>query len=163
MFLQQLYEKALALNPLDYRGRNCHFMNEAPLEELIFVANELRQIHNRGTNVGWMIDRNVNLTNVCFSQCSFCNFCRKKGDRDAYITTLEEYNEKIAELYSLGGDQLLLQGGMNPELGLRFYTDLFATLKKSWPTLKLHALGPPEIVFPRQKRKIIIQKMYCQS
>lgn len=161
MVLQQLYEKALALTPLTTE-EGITLYNDAPLEELMFVANELRQIHNRGTNVGWMIDRNVNLTNVCFSQCTFCNFCRKKGDPDSYVTSLEAYNEKIEELYSLGGDQLLLQGGMNPELGLRYYTELFATLKKNWPTLKLHALGPPEIVFLAKKEKLSYKDVLSQ-
>jgi cyclic dehypoxanthinyl futalosine synthase len=144
--LQQLYEKALSLNPLDVE-EGCKLYMKAPLEELMYVANKLRQYHNKGNSVGWMIDRNVNLTNVCFSQCTFCNFCRKKGASDAYTTTLEDYKYKIDELFSLGGDQLLLQGGMNPELGLDFYTDLFGKLKDLYPSLKLHALGPPEIVF----------------
>src|SRR5665647_1891220 len=114
MILEEIYEKALALIPLDAE-EGIAIYTQAPLEELMFVANKLRQFHNRGNNVGWMIDRNVNLTNICFSQCSFCNFCRKKGDSEAYVTSMEDYKSKIAELYSLGGDQLLLQGGMNPE------------------------------------------------
>ena len=117
----------------------------------MFVANNIRYQHNPGNNVGWMIDRNVNITNVCFSQCSFCNFCRKKGSADSYITSIYDYKIKIDELYSLGGDQLLLQGGMNPELGLSFYIDLFKNLKKLFPSLKLHALGPPEIVYLAHK------------
>jgi cyclic dehypoxanthinyl futalosine synthase len=101
-----------------------------------------------------MIDRNINITNVCFSQCTFCNFCRKKESEDAYITSKEEYRAKIEELFSLGGDQLLLQGGMDPRLGLDFYTDLFKSLKNEFPVLKLHALGPPEIVFLSRKEKL---------
>ena len=153
MILEEIYEKALALIPLDAE-EGIALYSQAPLEELIFVANKLRQFHNRGNNVGWMIDRNVNLTNICFSQCSFCNFCRKKGDPDAYITSMEDYKSKIDELHSLGGDQLLLQGGMNPDLGISYYIDLFATLKKNWPSIKLHALGPPEIVFLAKKEKL---------
>ena len=84
--------------------------NMAPVEELMFVANKLRQLHNPGNIVGWMIDRNVNITNICFSQCSFCNFCRKKGSPDAYITSEDDYISKIDELYSLGGDQLAFTG-----------------------------------------------------
>jgi cyclic dehypoxanthinyl futalosine synthase len=126
----------------------------APLEELMFLANNLRQLHNHGNIVGWMIDRNVNLTNVCFSQCTFCNFCRKKNSQDAYVTTTEEYITKIDELFSLGGDQLLLQGGMNPELGIDFYSTLFRNLKNLYPSLKLHALGPPEVVYLARKEKL---------
>ena len=152
MILNKLYEKALNLVPLDAE-EGVALYKEAPLEELMFVANKLRQVHNPGNSVGWMIDRNVNITNICFSQCTFCNFCRKKGSPDAYITTTEQYIEKINELYSLGGDQLLLQGGMNPDLGLRFYTDLFIKLKELYPSIKLHALGPPEIVYLAKKEK----------
>jgi cyclic dehypoxanthinyl futalosine synthase len=111
-------------------------------------------MHVPDKNAGWMIDRNVNITNICFSQCSFCSFCRKKGSPDAYITTTEDYIKKIDELFFLGGDQLLLQGGMNPDMGLSYYTDLFIKLKELYPVLKLHALGPPEIVHLAKKEKM---------
>jgi cyclic dehypoxanthinyl futalosine synthase len=146
MLLKQIYDKAINLIPID-REEGLFLFRKSPLEDLIFIASRLREIHNPGRRVGWMIDRNVNLTNICFSQCLFCNFCRKKSSPDAYITTLPEYKKKIEELFEMGGDQLLLQGGMNPDLGLDFYTDLFRMLKKLYPSLKLHALGPPEIVF----------------
>lgn len=153
LILDELYEKALALVPLDVE-EGLALYTHAPLEELMFVANKLRQFHRQDNSVGWMIDRNVNITNICFSQCSFCNFCRKRGDHEAYVTSMEDYESKIDELFSLGGDQLLLQGGMNPELGISYYIDLFASLKRSWPSLKLHALGPPEIVFLAKKEKM---------
>jgi cyclic dehypoxanthinyl futalosine synthase len=153
MVLQQIYEKALKLIPLNIE-EGLELYNKAPLEKLMFIANKLRQLHNPGNIVGWIIDRNVNLTNICFSQCSFCNFCTKKGAQDAYVTSTDEYISKIDELYSLGGDQLLLQGGMNPDLNIGFYTDLFRTLKKLYPDIKLHALGPPEIVFLAKKEKL---------
>jgi len=151
--LKQLYEKALNLIPLS-ADEGVALYTRAPVEELMFIANKLRQLHNPGNIAGWMIDRNVNLTNICFSQCSFCNFCRKKGSPEAYITSTESYISKIDELISLGGDQLLLQGGMNPDLGLGFYVDLFMELKKLYPSLKLHALGPPEIVYLAKKERM---------
>jgi cyclic dehypoxanthinyl futalosine synthase len=153
MDLNKIYDKALRLIPLNTEEGVLLYTN-APVEELMFVANELRQLHNQGNIVGWMIDRNVNLTNICFSQCAFCNFCRKKGSPDAYITSMDDYIRKIDELYALGGDQLLLQGGMNPDLGLSFYSDLFRALKRLYPSLKLHALGPPEIVFLAKKERL---------
>ena len=152
MNLNQLYDKALNLKSVSVEEGEFLYDN-APLEELMFVGNELRKKHVPGKSVGWMIDRNVNITNICFSQCQFCNFCRKKGDPDAYTTTIGEYISKIDEMYALGGDQLLLQGGMNPDLGLSFYIDLFSKLKELYPSLKLHALGPPEIVFLARKEK----------
>jgi cyclic dehypoxanthinyl futalosine synthase len=152
MDLQLIYKKALELKSLSLE-EGVALYNKAPLEELMFVADNLRQLHNPGKIAGWMIDRNVNITNICFSQCSFCNFCRKKGSPDAYVTSTDEYIAKIDELYSLGGDQLLLQGGMNPDLGLDFYVDLFKTIKSLYPSIKLHALGPPEIVFLAKREK----------
>jgi cyclic dehypoxanthinyl futalosine synthase len=153
MDLHHIYKKALNLDPLTVK-EGVVLYTSSSLDELIFVANELRQHHNPGKKAGWMIDRNVNITNICFSQCTFCNFCRKRGAQDSYTTTMEEYIGKIDELYSLGGDQLLLQGGMNPELGLKFYKDLFKSLKELYPSLKLHALGPPEIVFLAKKENL---------
>jgi len=127
---------------------------EAPLATLIFLADGVRRRLHPDNRVGWMIDRNVNITNICFSQCRFCNFCRTSKSDDAYVTTDEEYDSKIRELVALGGDQLLLQGGMNPALGLDFYTSLFRRLKQRWPILKLHALGPPEVAFLARKEKM---------
>jgi cyclic dehypoxanthinyl futalosine synthase len=151
--LEKLYKKAIDLKPLSVREGTILYQ-EAPIDELMFIGSKLRQIHVRGNDVGWIIDRNVNITNICFSQCSFCNFCRKKVADDAYITSISDYSKKIDEMIALGGDQLLLQGGMNPDLGLNFYTDLFRKLKELYPFIKLHALGPPEIVFLSKKEKL---------
>jgi cyclic dehypoxanthinyl futalosine synthase len=153
MDFSKIYNKALSSGQLSIEN-GLELYNHAPTEELMFIANEIRHKMNPGNEAGWMVDRNVNITNVCFSQCSFCNFCRKKDSDDAYITSLDDYKIKIDELYSLGGDQLLLQGGMNPELGISFYTDLFITLKKLYPSIKLHALGPPEIVYLAKKERL---------
>ena len=153
MELKHLYTKALELTPLN-EEEGVFLYEKAPLEELMYTGDLIRQIHNPGKNAGWIIDRNVNITNICFSQCSFCNFCRKKGSPDAYVTSLSDYIEKINELFVLGGDQLLLQGGMNPDLGIEFYTGLFRQLKKLYPSLKLHALGPPEVVYLAKKEKL---------
>jgi cyclic dehypoxanthinyl futalosine synthase len=153
MNLEQLYKKALRLIPLN-KEEGISLYTHAPLEDLMFIANKLRQVHNQGKIVGWMIDRNVNLTNICFSQCTFCNFCRRNGDEDAYVTSTADYIKKIDELFSLGGDQLLLQGGMNPDLNISFYIDLFRSLKGLYPSLKLHALGPPEIVYLARKERL---------
>ena len=117
----------------------------ADLTELMFVANELRKKQVPHGKVTWQIDRNVNTTNVCIANCKFCNFYRIPGHADAYITDIETYKKKIEETIKYGGDQLLLQGGHHPELGLSFYVDLFKQLKSLYPNIKLHTLGPPEI------------------
>ncbi len=113
--------------------------------ELAFVANEIRKRKKPGNKVTWIIDRNANTTNVCIANCKFCNFYRIPGHPESYITTIDQYKEKIEEMFRYGGNQLLLQGGHHPELGLKFYTNLFSRLKSLYPKLKLHALGPPEV------------------
>ena len=117
----------------------------AALAELLYVGNKMRQHHVPGNTVTWIIDRNSNTTNVCIANCKFCNFYRRPGHEEAYITTIDAYKEKIDETFRLGGEQLLLQGGHHPDVGLAFYADLFRQLKELYPNLKLHALGPPEI------------------
>jgi cyclic dehypoxanthinyl futalosine synthase len=116
-----------------------------PTSELMYVGNELRKKQKPEGKVTWIIDRNVNTTNVCIANCKFCNFYRIPGHAESYITTIDQYKVKIEETFRLGGDQLLLQGGHHPDLGLSFYTDLFKELKSLYPNLKLHSLGPPEI------------------
>ncbi len=115
--------------------------------DLIFIANQVKKdiLKEKSKNVTWLIDRNVNITNVCIAQCKFCNFHRSPKDADIYITTRKEYEEKIKVLKEHGGNQLLLQGGLHPKLGLEFYCNLFKELKDIEPEIKLHALGPPEI------------------
>lgn len=135
-------------------GEALNLMEEAPLAVLMYLADTVRRRLHPGNRVGWMIDRNVNITNICFSHCRFCNFCRTSQSEEAYVTTEAEYDSKIREMRVLGGDQLLLQGGMNPALGLNFYLSLFQGLKHRWPDVKLHALGPPEVVFLARKERM---------
>jgi cyclic dehypoxanthinyl futalosine synthase len=111
----------------------------APLAELMFVANEMKKHHVPHGKVTWQIDRNVNTTNVCIANCKFCNFYRIPGHAEAYITDMPTYRTKIEETIQFGGDQLLLQGGHHPELGLDFYTKTFRAIKQEYPTIKLHA------------------------
>jgi cyclic dehypoxanthinyl futalosine synthase len=118
---------------------------EAPTADLMYTANELRKKQVPHNKVTWIIDRNVNTTNVCIANCKFCNFFRRPGHEESYITDIETYKAKIEETFRYGGEQLLLQGGHHPDLGLAFYVDLFKELKNLYPNLKLHALGPPEI------------------
>ena len=149
---EEIYKKALRLEPL-LPGEAVSLYRESSLAELMTVAKLLREKHVQGNHAGWIIDRNVNITNICFSQCKFCNFCRKPGDPDTYVTTIDEYRQKVSELFKRGGNQLLLQGGLHPSLGLKYYTGLFKQLKAEFPDIKLHALGPPEIVHLAKKEK----------
>ncbi|NOT92242.1 MAG: dehypoxanthine futalosine cyclase [Ferruginibacter sp.] len=144
MELNELYQKALGFQFLTAEEGIFLFEN-APLTELMYVADELRKIQVPHGKVTWQIDRNVNTTNVCIANCKFCNFYRIPGHAEAYITDIETYKVKIEETIKFGGDQLLLQGGHHPELGLSFYVNLFKELKSLYPNIKLHTLGPPEI------------------
>ncbi|MFT5666602.1 MAG: cyclic dehypoxanthinyl futalosine synthase [Vicingaceae bacterium] len=117
----------------------------AATADLAFVANQLKIEKKGNEDVTWIIDRNANTTNVCLANCKFCNFFRIPGHKEAYVTTIEQYKTKIDELIKYGGEQLLLQGGHHPDLGLDYYCGLFKELKSLYPSLKLHALGPPEI------------------
>jgi cyclic dehypoxanthinyl futalosine synthase len=144
MNIDSLLKRALNFEFLSQEEGVFLFKN-APTADLVFVANELRKIQKPDGKVTWQIDRNVNTTNVCIANCKFCNFYRIPGHSEAYITDIATYKTKIEETLKYGGDQLLLQGGHHPDLGLKFYVDLFKELKKLYPNVKLHALGPPEI------------------
>ena len=144
MIISDLLQRALHFDNLAAEEGVFLFENAATTE-LMYVANKMRQHHVPGNVVTWIIDRNSNTTNVCNANCKFCNFYRVPGHPDAYITDMPTYRKKIEETLKFGGDQLLLQGGHHPKLGLSFYVDLFKELKQLYPQLKLHSLGPPEI------------------
>ncbi|MDI9342652.1 MAG: cyclic dehypoxanthinyl futalosine synthase [Sediminibacterium sp.] len=145
MIVEDLLQRALRFEFLSIE-EGVFLFEHAPTSELMFVANELRKTQkNNSDKVTWIIDRNVNTTNVCIANCKFCNFYRIPGHAESYITSIETYKRKIEETFRWGGEQLLLQGGHHPDLGLSYYVDLFRQLKQLYPNLKLHALGPPEI------------------
>jgi cyclic dehypoxanthinyl futalosine synthase len=144
--MNTIYKKALAREELTPKEA-LYLYEEVPAAELFYLADKVRRAVVADSEVvTWQIDRNVNITNVCISGCKFCNFhCKPHQTDKAFTTTIEEYNRKIDETLRLGGDQLLLQGGLHPEYGITFYEELFGTLKARWPMLKLHALGAPEV------------------
>lgn len=144
MQLNELYDKAANFGFLSIE-EGVFLYQQAPLAELMFLADELRKKQVPHGKVTWQIDRNVNTTNVCIANCKFCNFYRIPGHAEAYITDMPTYRKKIEETLKYGGDQLLLQGGHHPELGLQFYVDTFRLIKEEFPNIKLHALGPPEV------------------
>ena len=144
MELAPLYESASRFKALSVE-EGMFLFEHAPLAELMAIADDLRKQQVPHGKVTWQIDRNVNTTNVCIANCKFCNFYRIPGHPDAYITDMPTYRRKIKETVTYGGDQLLLQGGHHPGLGLQFYVDTFSQIKKEFPHIKLHTLGPPEI------------------
>ncbi|MFA6924617.1 MAG: cyclic dehypoxanthinyl futalosine synthase [Bacteroidales bacterium] len=158
MNLNVLIKKALNFEQLSV-AEGIYFYKKIPTAELMFIANKIREKIIPEKKVTWIIDRNVNITNVCISKCRFCSFHRNINSADAYVTSIKEYKQKINELFALGGNQLLLQGGFHPKLGLSFHTELFLNLKKIFPKLKLHALGPPEIVYLSKKENFSFEKV----
>ncbi|MDR2424870.1 MAG: radical SAM protein [Prevotellaceae bacterium] len=143
--MKKLLDKALNRERLD-ANKLRRLYNDLPLPDIMFVADNIRRQIHPDQQVGWQIDRNVNITNVCIAGCSFCNFsCRPAEKEKIFTTSLESYCAKIDELFKHGGNQLLLQGGLHPKYGLDFYQTLFRQLKSLYPTIKLHALGPPEV------------------
>jgi len=126
--------EALAL----YRGAPTHVLGR--------LADALRvRKHPEGV-VTYIIDRNVNYTNICVARCNFCAFYRPIGSADGYVLGFEEIFRKIDETIAVGGNQLLLQGGHNPDLPIQWYEDLFRAVKARYPHFKLHALSPPEVL-----------------
>lgn len=142
---EYIYEKALAMEDFTLQEA-VELYTQTPLAQLMELAQSIRYKRVPQKNVSWQIDRNVNYTNVCISGCLFCNFHCKLSQRELHRdVSLDEYKEKIEVLKQYGGNQLLLQGGLHPQYDINYYTSLFRQLKQMEPTLKLNALGPPEI------------------
>ena len=120
--------------------------HHAPLPLLGELADGIRARKHPDGIVTYIIDRNVNYTNVCVARCNFCAFYRPVGSGEGYVLGFDEIFRKIDETIALGGVQLLLQGGHNPDLPIEWYEDLFRAVKQRYPTFKLHALSPPEVI-----------------
>ena len=110
------------------------------------LADAVRARKHRNRIVTYIIDRNVNYTNVCVARCNFCAFYRPVGSAEGYVLGFDEICKKIDETLAVGGVQLLLQGGHNPDLPIEWYEDLFREVKSRYPQFKLHALSPPEVI-----------------
>ena len=117
-----------------------------PTHRLGQLADAARAARHPDGVVTYIIDRNVNYTNVCVARCNFCAFYREVGAGDGYVLGFDEIFAKIDETIAVGGVQLLLQGGHNPDLPLAWYEDLFRAVKARYPDFKLHALSPPEVI-----------------
>jgi len=118
----------------------------APTHLLGSLADGIRARKHPDRIVTYIIDRNVNYTNICVARCNFCAFYRPVGDSEGYVLGFEEILRKIDETIAVGGNQLLLQGGHNPDLPIQWYEDLFRAVKARYPEFKLHALSPPEVL-----------------
>lgn len=123
-----------------------HLLKHAPLLDLGWAADQIRRrYHSDDEPITFVIDRNVNYTNVCDAYCSFCAFYAPPGSKKGYVLPYETIKEKIDELVALGGTQLLIQGGHNPELGIDYYEELLGNMRRDFPTLTIHGFSPSEI------------------
>src|SRR3974390_9532 len=120
--------------------------SEATLADLGLAADARRSQLHPGRRVSYIVERNINYTNVCNVYCRFCAFYRGPGRPGGYTLNKDELAAKIDELVAAGGIQILLQGGLNPELGVEYYEDLFGWLKQQYPAINLHALSADEVL-----------------
>jgi len=145
MRIEQIADKVRAGGRVS-AGDALKLYREAPTPLLGRLADDVRARKHAEGVVTYIIDRNVNYTNVCVAKCNFCAFYRPVGSPEGYVLGFEELFRKIDETLAVGGVQLLLQGGHNPDLPLTWYEDLFRGIKERYPDFKLHALSPPEIL-----------------
>ena len=137
-------------------------LREADLLELGQAANAVRNRKNDPKVVTYIIDRNINYTNVCVYKCKFCAFYRKPGDPEGYLLSREELRQKIQETIDLGGTGVLLQGGVHPDLPLDYYVELLSWMREEFPEVHRHAFSPPEILFISRMTKIPVRDVIAK-
>ncbi|CUH96301.1 hypothetical protein P22_2391 [Propionispora sp. 2/2-37] len=130
---------------------------QADILDLGQAADAVRREKHPGDVVTFIIDRNINYTNVCVSQCRFCAFYRPAGHKDAYVLPREVILEKIREAMNAGGTQIMLQGGLNPELGFSYYLDLLQSIKKEY-AITIHSFTPTEVLYLAQREGLSIKE-----
>ncbi|PYJ08623.1 MAG: dehypoxanthine futalosine cyclase, partial [Verrucomicrobia bacterium] len=140
-----------------------------PLEELGALADRRRQLakatayNGRGNEiVTYIVDRNINYTNVCNVYCKFCAFYRTEKDDDAYVITFDEIDRKIEETIALGGTQILMQGGHHPKLSRQWYLDLLAHIKSKFPQINIHGFSPSEFIHFREVFNLPLEEIISQ-
>jgi cyclic dehypoxanthinyl futalosine synthase len=127
------------------REEGIALLRDADLLELGMLADAVRWRLHKEPLVTYIIDRNINYTNVCTAQCAFCAFYRDLPSKEGYVLTKPQLTQKIDETIALGGRQILLQGGLHPDLGIEYYEELFRWMKATWPQLWIHGLSPAEV------------------
>ena len=134
-------------------------LEKADLAVLGYLADQARRRFHPDNVVTFVIDRNVNYTNICVAGCKFCAFQRKPNSPEGYVLDTEEILKKVQELVDWGGTTLLMQGGLNPNLPLKFYTDLLREIKKHFPMVQIHSFSAPEIVYLAKIEGLTIEEV----
>ena len=138
------------------REEALRLLTEADLLAVGRLAGDIRRRLHPDNLVTFVVDRNVNYTNICESKCRFCAFYREAGAADAYLLAEEEIYAKVRELVDVGGTQLLMQGGLHPALGIEWFEELFRGIKSRFPQVQNHSLSPAEITQISQVSKLAI-------
>jgi cyclic dehypoxanthinyl futalosine synthase len=159
--INEIADKVLSGGRVD-RAEALEIYRRAPTHLLGHLADTIRARKHPGRIVTYIIDRNVNYTNVCVARCNFCAFYRPVGSAEGYVLGFEEIFRKIDETIAVGGNQLLLQGGHNPDLPIGWYEDLFRSVKARYPTFKLHALSPPEVLHIAKVNQIPVPEVIAR-
>lgn len=136
-----------------------HFMQNTPLRTLGKMANEVKQQLHPENITTFIVDRNINYTNICWVDCKFCAFKRRINEEGTYILSFEEIDAKIDELLAIGGTQILFQGGVHPKLKIEWYEELVAHIKKKYPTITIHGFSAIEINYIAKISKIPISEV----
>ncbi len=123
-----------------------HLLTTADLLQVGKLADKIRQMRHPENRITFVVDRNVNYTNICQSQCRFCAFYRTAEADDAYLLAYDTIFAKIQELVDCGGTQLLMQGGLHPELKIEWFEELFQQIRRRFPQVQIHSLSPAEII-----------------
>ena len=144
VLIQPILDKALAGERLS--TDDCTALLESKdILRIGLAADEIRRRKNGNDVVTYIIDRNINYTNVCNVVCTFCAFYRRPGKPDTYVHSMEEIEKRIDETIELGGTGVLMQGGLHPDFNIEWYEDLLSTLHAKYPKFQLHCFSPPEI------------------
>ncbi|HEX7860656.1 MAG TPA: cyclic dehypoxanthinyl futalosine synthase [Verrucomicrobiae bacterium] len=147
-------------------GAEATELYQLPLEELGVLADRRRQLARANAHAGrgneivtYIVDRNVNYTNVCNVYCKFCAFYRVEKDSDAYVISLPEMDQKIEETIALGGTQILMQGGHHPSLSMQWYLDLLSHIKNKFPQINIHGFSPSEFIHFRDTFNLPLEEI----
>ncbi|MDA8085840.1 MAG: dehypoxanthine futalosine cyclase [Nitrospiraceae bacterium] len=138
--------KTLSLSRLS-KKEAVRLLKKGDLLELGRMADGRKKALHPGDTITFVVDRNINYTNVCINECRFCAFYRREGAPGAYVLGMNELFGKIEETLALGGTQILLQGGLNPSLGIKFHMNMLREIKYNFPSINIHGYSPPEICY----------------
>ncbi|TPI04633.1 dehypoxanthine futalosine cyclase [Helicobacter pylori] len=134
-------------------------MKNAPLKELGQKALEIKQCLHPENLTTFIVDRNINYTNICFVDCKFCAFKRTLKEKDAYVLSYEEIDQKIEELLAIGGTQILFQGGVHPQLKIDYYENLVSHIAQKFPTITIHGFSAVEIDYISKISKLSLKEV----